>query len=84
MVIGDIFMAYRDQLYPWCIVRSVSNAQTTVVARFRRRTDAEAHLRILRRTHPNFAYHILFEKVSIADISSDAAIEDNPVDEERS
>jgi hypothetical protein len=55
-------MAYRDQLYPWCIVHSVHGAQSTVVARFRRRTDAEAHLRILRQTHPSFTYRILFEK----------------------
>jgi hypothetical protein len=54
-------MAYRDQLYPWCIVHSVHSAQPIVVARFRRQTDAEAHLRILRQTNPNLSYRILFE-----------------------
>lgn len=76
-------MAYRDQLYPWCIVHSVTHAQSTVVARFRRRSDAEAHLRILRQTHPNLTCRIVFEKVS-TDKRSEASIDapnDDGVDE---
>lgn len=54
-------MAYRDQLYPWCIVRLLSD-ESTVVARFRRRVDAEAHLRILQQTAPQTGFNIVFEK----------------------
>lgn len=38
--------AYRDRLNPWCVVRLSEQAPVTV-ARFRRRPDAEAHLRLL-------------------------------------
>ena len=41
-------MTYHQQLHPWCIVRLLSSMQQRVVARFRCRNDAEAHLRILR------------------------------------
>jgi hypothetical protein len=39
-------MTYADKLSPWCLVRLQSNMQNEVVARFRRRNDAEAHLQI--------------------------------------
>jgi hypothetical protein len=35
--------------------------QQRVVARFRRRNDAEAHLRILRQQTPNLHYDIMFD-----------------------
>ncbi|WP_088890214.1 hypothetical protein [Leptolyngbya ohadii] len=38
--------AYRDRLNPWCVVR-LSEQAPVPVARFRRRPDAEAHLRLL-------------------------------------
>lgn len=60
-------MAYRDQLYPWCIVRSpdVEAVEAIVVARFRRRTDADAQLKILRQMTPHRTFTIVFERVVI-------------------
>jgi hypothetical protein len=55
-------MAYRDQLYPWCIVRSAPNLPPTIIARFRRPVDAEAHLRALRHNTPGDRLSIIFEK----------------------
>jgi hypothetical protein len=52
---------YHQQLHPWCIVCYLPNAQTLIVARLRRRNDAEAHLRILRQMNPDRSYEIVFD-----------------------
>jgi hypothetical protein len=54
-------MSYRDQLQPWCIIRCLPNAQTITVARFRRRSDAEAYLRTLRQLTPTASFRIVFD-----------------------
>ncbi|MBD2070297.1 hypothetical protein H6F93_22755 [Leptolyngbya sp. FACHB-671] len=54
-------MTYLDQLHPWCIICLLPNMQHRVVARFRRRNDAEAHLRILRQNAPTLDYTIVFD-----------------------
>jgi hypothetical protein len=54
-------MTYYNQLNPWCIIRCLPNAQTLIVARFRCRNDAEAHLRILQRITPTAIHHIMFD-----------------------
>jgi hypothetical protein len=54
-------MSYLNQLYPWCIVRFLPNAQTVIVGRFRRRSDAEAHLHILKQMVPTATYKIVFD-----------------------
>ena len=52
---------YRVQLTPWCIVRLLPNMQRRIVARFRRRNDAESHLQVLRRLMPNVPFEIVFD-----------------------
>ncbi len=37
-------MTYLERLSPWCIVKLLPNMQRLVVARCRRRNDAEEHL----------------------------------------
>ena len=54
-------MSYLDKLHPWCIVRHLPNLQNPIVARFRRRNDAEAHLQILQRLMPNAEFSIVFD-----------------------
>jgi hypothetical protein len=54
-------MSYHDQLHPWCIIRNLPNAQTLIVARFRRCGDAEAHLKVLRRLMPHEAFELMFD-----------------------
>ena len=54
-------MTYFEQLYPWCIIKPVAHVQWTILARFRRRSDAEAHLQILRRLIPDVTYQIIFD-----------------------
>ncbi|MDY6783635.1 MAG: hypothetical protein SW833_14025 [Cyanobacteriota bacterium] len=46
---------------PWCIVRQLPNMQHLVVARFRRRNDAEGYLQILRRLLPVSSHVIVFD-----------------------
>lgn len=54
-------MTYYQQLHPWCIVRFLPNLQQAIVARFRRRNDAEAHLRVLRQQGSTAEYSIVFD-----------------------
>ena len=54
-------MTYKTQLFPWCIIRPQPNMKQTIVARFRRRSDAEAHLQILRQLLPAAPYTIIFD-----------------------
>jgi len=37
-------MTYLERLSPWCIVKLLPNMQRQVVARCRRRNDAEEHM----------------------------------------
>lgn len=54
-------MTYLDQLHPWCIIRFLPSMQRRVIARFRRRNDAEAHMKILRQHASTLHYSIIFD-----------------------
>lgn len=54
-------MTYYQQLHPWCIIRLLPQMQRQVVARFRRRNDAEAHMKALRQLEPAANYAIIFD-----------------------
>ena len=54
-------MTYKNQLYPWCIIRHLPKLQRLVVCRHRRRNDAEDHLRLLQRMIPHASYSIIFD-----------------------
>ncbi|WP_448267980.1 hypothetical protein [Nostoc sp. DSM 114159] len=56
-------MTYLEKLSPWCIVRLKPNMQNQIVARFRRRSDAEAHLQVLCRLIPSISFTIIFNVV---------------------
>lgn len=64
-------MTYRNQLNPWCIVRKLPNKQSHLIVRFRRPSDAEAHLKILSSNNPNASYEIVFDVAS--------ALSDSPI-----
>jgi hypothetical protein len=53
-------MSYRDQLHPWCIICLLANQEQSIVRRFRRRGDAEEHLKVLRAMSPMTQYSIIF------------------------
>lgn len=54
-------MSYYDRLTPWCIVCCRPGAQTLIIQRFRKRSEAEEHLKILRRLSPDAVYEIVFD-----------------------
>ncbi|PSN13067.1 hypothetical protein C7293_17425 [filamentous cyanobacterium CCT1] len=54
-------MPYRTLLYPWCIVRLLPQLQRVTVARFRNRSQAENHLKVLRRLMPAGTFVIVFD-----------------------
>ena len=53
--------AVRASLFPWTIVRLFPTLQGITVARFRKRSDAEGHLQVLRRMMPQAEFAIVFE-----------------------
>jgi hypothetical protein len=57
-------MTYREHRYPWCIVRLLPEARSTVVARFYDRVDAEAHLKLLNQLTPSATYQVFFEPMT--------------------
>lgn len=54
-------MTYRDKLKPWCIIRHLPEMQRMVVARFGRRSDAEAYMKIIRQLLPNTSHKVIFD-----------------------
>lgn len=66
-------MTYNTQLFPWCIIRPQSNMKQKIVARFRRRSDAEAHLQILKQLLPTTTHTIIFDITLNTDETSQGA-----------
>jgi len=54
-------MTYLQRLHPWCIIRPCPDMRTIIVGRFRRRVDAEGHLRILKQMMPSVPFEIVFD-----------------------
>ncbi len=54
-------MTYLQRLHPWCIIRPFADMRTLIVGRFRRRVDAEGHLRILKQIMPSVPFEIVFD-----------------------
>lgn len=52
---------YQQQLRPWRIVQHLPKMQNRTVAQFRRRNDADAHLRVLRQLTSSTQYTIVFD-----------------------
>ncbi|MBW4467912.1 MAG: hypothetical protein KME07_21000 [Pegethrix bostrychoides GSE-TBD4-15B] len=53
--------AYYQRLHPWCIVCQLPPMRSLIVCRFRKRPEAEAHLKILRQLMPNARYLLVFD-----------------------
>lgn len=60
----DLFAVstYREQLYPWCIIRALPNMQRMVVQRFRKRAEAEEYFKVLKRLMPDTPHQIVFDR----------------------
>jgi hypothetical protein len=53
--------ARKARLFPWVIVRQLPNLQRITVGRFRNRSDAEGHLKILQQIMPSAQFAIAFD-----------------------
>lgn len=54
-------LTYKNLLTPWCIIRPLPNMQRQIVARCRRRNDADSHLQVLRRLMPTIPFEVVFD-----------------------
>ncbi len=59
-------MSYQQHLSPWVINKQLPNLQQSVVYRCRRRHEAEAYLKVLKRHQPEAEFEIMFDVVSRA------------------
>jgi hypothetical protein len=75
-------MSYYEQLHPWCIVRVLTESKTTVVARFRHRIDAEAHLKLLNQLTPTADYRVVFEPTAETSDTTDGEDTDDTTGED--
>jgi hypothetical protein len=64
-------MTYLERLSPWCIIKLLLICNGWVVARCRRRNDAEEHMRVLRRLMPGASFAIIFDPALERQNSSD-------------
>lgn len=56
----EVSSTYNQLLHPWCIVQLLPHMQRRMVARFRRRNDADAQLKAMRRLSPSAQYTVVF------------------------
>lgn len=75
-------MTYFEKLHPWCIIRPLPNLQQRIVARFRRRNEAEAHLQIIRQLIPNVSHTIIFDPNPEQEDSGEASVSEVERDSE--
>lgn len=54
-------MSYRERLSHWAVVRLLPNQQWIVVARFRKRSDADGHAQFLQQYLPPEQVRVVFE-----------------------
>lgn len=54
-------MQYRDRLNPWIVVRLLPKMQRIIVGRFHSRSDADGHLKTLRRLIPQASFVVMFD-----------------------
>ncbi len=53
--------AYRDRLQRWAIARFLPHQQPVIVARFRKRSDADGHLQFLQQQIPEGKFLVMFD-----------------------
>jgi len=54
-------LAYRERLNTWAVARLLPDMQRVIVTRFRSRSDAEGHLRLLSQMTPRDRFEVVFD-----------------------
>ena len=67
MIPADLIPAagsiYRARLFPWSVIRLLPNCQRSVLARFRKRNEAEEYVRSLRIVKRDWDCEIVFDPI---------------------
>jgi hypothetical protein len=58
---GTESIAYKKRLSSWAIARLLPDTQQEIVSRFRSRSDAEGHMRLLRQMTPHASFIVVFD-----------------------
>lgn len=53
-------MTYQEKLNPWTVQQQAPNVEDRVLARFRRRGDADAYLTLVKRERPASMLSVIF------------------------
>lgn len=72
-------MEYFDRLHPWMVVRLLPTLQRITLARHRRRSDAEAQIRVLEQMSPRENFAIVFDPPTEAVESTPVCQDANPI-----
>ncbi|MGJ3250005.1 MAG: hypothetical protein ACFE0J_02570 [Elainellaceae cyanobacterium] len=54
-------MNYQEQLNPWVVHQLLPNLTQQTLARFRRRNEADAYLRVMKQMRPHLRFTVAFE-----------------------
>ena len=54
---------YRARLFPWSVIRLLPDCQRSVLARFRKRNQAEEYVRSVKRVNSDWDCMIVFDPV---------------------
>jgi uncharacterized protein (UPF0371 family) len=54
-------MNYQEQLTPWVVYQMLADSQRQFAMRFRRRNDADAYVKLMKKTQPQIEFMIAFE-----------------------
>ena len=58
-------MNYREKLNNWAVVRLLPKMQRVVVERFRKESDADGYVKILRQLQPDSEFIVMFDLQSV-------------------
>ncbi|WP_346291159.1 hypothetical protein [Sphaerothrix gracilis] len=58
-------MIYQTRLHHWIIVRLVPPVRWIIVGRFRTRSDADGHLKLLRQRIPHVRFELVFDLAKV-------------------
>lgn len=58
-------LIYRARLFPWAVVRLLPNCQRSILARFRKRNEAEEYWRSVQRVERNWICEIVFDPIGV-------------------
>jgi hypothetical protein len=58
---GTESIGYKKRLSSWAIARLLPDTQQEIVSRFRSRSDAEGHMRLLCQMTPNASFIVVFD-----------------------